>query len=291
MTLSEANKYLLLTDEEISELLLLEEKINKSKELSQLVEDAYREIYIDGQTTTPSVYQKYDSLVEDNAFKGLFYIFAGIKNLEWLVEFYTSHGISLDIMTHTLQDTALWLRNYKKTNGCLGLASKAWIAVGFSGKLFRLGRMQFEMTTIKEDVNLPSLKKGDPALEGHVPQGEPLDHDACLESYRAAFPFFEKYFNFSAKAVHLSTWMLDPVLNEIFPPTSNVLKWQADATILPETKTAPDLLRFIFGHPTIDLKTAPRDTTMRKRIIEHMESGGEFHNYCGIIMREKLMNS
>ena len=279
-----------MTEEEVSELLILENTIKESEALSEYVEDAYREIYIEEKIGAPEVYNKYDSLVPDNAFKGLFYIFAGIKNLEWLVDFYNTKEIPIDILTHTLQDTALWLRNYKKTHGCLGLASKAWIAFGMSGRLFRLGRMQFEMTTIKEDVNLPGLKKGDDALEGHVPQGEPLDHDECIKSYKAAFPFFEKYFNFSAKAVHLSTWMLDPVLNEIFPPTSNVLKWQADATILPETKTAPDLLRFIFGTPTIDLKTAPRDTTMRRKIIEHLEAGGEFHNYCGIIMREKIMN-
>ena len=289
MTLFEANAYLQLTDEEIGELSVLLKRVEDSPELTKYLNDAWRAIYID-RVEHSEVEAKYNELVPDDAFHGLFYILVGLQNMERVIAFYQEKGISLDILKHTLLDVALWIRNYKRYNGYLGLASRYWISLGFAGTLFRLGRMEFEATTIKEDIHLPGLSQGDPVLEGHVPQGEPLDHEACMESYRAAFPFFEKYFNYHAKAVHWLTWMLDPELKKILPPTSNIMQWQNDATLIPTHYKGSDIGRFVFGMKELDVKTAPRDTTLRRKVLEHIEAGGKFENYAGIIMREAIMH-
>jgi len=288
MNLVDANRFLKLTEEEMEELLAIQAEIDADEKLTGYLNSAYNDIYID-EKDHKELEKIYNACVPNDAYHGLFYILVGIKNLEKAVKIFEEHNVSMDILTHTLQDTALWIRNYKRHNGYLGLASRSWISVGFKGKLFRLGRMQFEMTTIKQETGLPYLSKGDPALEGHVPQGEPLDHEACMESYRRAFPFFEEHFGYHAKAVHLKTWMLDPEMKKILPPDSNIMKWANDATLLPVEEKMSDLSRFIFGQPTIDLKTAPRDTTLRRKILEHIEAGGEFCNRAGIIMRETIM--
>lgn len=288
MNLTDANKFLKLTDEEMEELLKIQAEIDADETLTGYLNQAYNDIYIENKDHK-ELEKKYNVCVPNDAYHGLFYILVGIKNLEKAIKIFEDHNVSMDILTHTLQDTALWIRNYKRHNGYLGLASRSWISVGFKGGLFRLGRMQFEMTTIKQETGLDYLKKGDPALEGHVPQGEPLDHDACMESYRRAFPFFEEHFGYHAKAVHLKTWMLDPEMKKILPPDSNIMKWANDATLLPVEEKMSDLSRFIFGTPNIDLKTAPRDTSLRRKILEHIEAGGEFCNRAGIIMRETIM--
>ena len=287
MTIFEANKYLKLNDEELAELCALSQKVEESEALSGYLKDAYREIYIEKRDHA-EVEKKYNELVDDDAFDGFFYILVGILNMERLIEIYNEHGISLDIMSDTLQDTAIFIRDRKSKTRRLNVPSRYWLSVGFSGRLFRLGRMQFEMTTIKEDSKIPGISKGDAVLEGHVPQGGPMDHDACWESYRRAFPFFEKHFNFSAKAVHLSTWMLDPTLVSLLPAESNIAKWANDVTLFPDILPGT-LGRFIFGDNDFDPKTAPRDTSLRRSILDHIEAGGKFVNRAGVIMRETIM--
>ena len=288
MTLLEANSYLKLTEEELSELSALQARVDASEQLSRYLDDAYRAIYLE-ERDHAEVEKIYNACVPEDAFSGLFYILVGVRNMERVIDFYREKGIALDILSHTLQDVALWIRNHKRYRGRLGLTSRYWISLGFGGKLFRLGRMEFEKTTIREEVQLPGLRKGDPALEGHVPQGEPLDHDACWASYRAAFPFFEKYFQYHAKAVHLQTWMLDPALREILPPESNIMRWQNDATLVPSGDLGSGIGRFVFGTKVIDPATAPRDTTLRRKIVERIEAGGSFSDRAGVILRETIM--
>lgn len=287
MTVLEANKYLKLKDEQIAELCGYMEIIEKSEELLGYLQEAYREIYIE-KKEFPPLEEKYNKLIPDNAFDGHFYILVGILNLEKLIEFYKEHDISNDILLHTLQDTAIFMMDRKSKTRRLNVPSNFWLYKSYSGEAFRLGRMQFEMTTLKEDSTIPGLSKGDDILEGHVPQGEPMDHDACWESYKRSFPFFEEHFGFYAKAVHLSTWMLDPALIEILPPTSNIVKWANDATLFPDILPAT-IGRFIFGDVNFDPKTAPRDTSLRRAILDHIEKGGKFVNRAGVILRETIM--
>lgn len=287
MTVLEANKYLKLNDEQVVELCGYMEIIEKSEELTGYLHDAYREIYIEKQEFPP-LQEKYNKLIPDNAFDGHFYILVGILNMEKLLEFYKEKNIPDDVLYDTLQDTSIFMWDRKNKTRRLNVPSNFWLSKGFSGGVFRLGRMQFEMTTLKEDSTIPGISKGDPVFEGHVPQGQPLDHDACWESYKRAFPFFEKHFGFKAKAVHLSTWMLDPELTKLLPPTSNIVKWANDVTLFPDI--IPSTLgSFIFGNINFDPKTAPRDTSLRRAILDHIEKGGKFVNRAGVILRETIM--
>lgn len=289
MTIFQANDYLDLHLDELVELAELSNKIEESTELSAYLENARREIYDEG-ISHDVIEERYGKLVPDDAFHGLFYILVGVAQLENTIQFYKKKNIPEKILCDTLKDVSLWIRNYKKYNGYLGLASRYWIFLGFAGKVFRLGRMEFEMVTIQEELDLPGLKKGDPVLEGHVPQGEPLDHDEVMKSYRDAFAFFEKYFDYHPKAVHLYTWLLDPELRNILDPESNILKWANDATLIPTCYEGSNIGRFVFGMKEIDLKTAPRDTSLRRKILERMEQGAIFKDHAGIIMAEKILN-
>ena len=287
MTILEANKYLKLNEEQVAELCGYMEIIEESEELSGYLNEAYREIYIE-KKEFPPLEEKYAKLIPDNAFDGHFYILVGILNMEKLIAMYKEKGISDEILYDTLQDTAIFMMDRKSTTRRLNVPSNYWLEKSFSGTVFRLGRMQFEMTQLQEESTICGLSKGDPILEGHVPQGGPMDHDACWESYRRSFPFFEKYFGFKAKAVHLSTWMLDPALKEILPPTSNIVKWANDATLFPDILPG-SIGKFIFGDVNFDPKTAPRDTSLRRAILDHIEKGGKFVNRAGVIMRETIM--
>jgi hypothetical protein len=55
-------------------------------------------------------------------------------------------GIPESITIETLKDTNIWLDNYYKTNGRYGLAEYPWLARHYAGNLFKIGRLQYEIS-------------------------------------------------------------------------------------------------------------------------------------------------
>jgi hypothetical protein len=65
----------------------------------------------------------------------------------------------------------------------------------------------------------------------------------------------------------------------MLPPESNIVRWQREGYLLPGDDDAESFLVFTFGSPTIDLATAPRDTRLRRAVVEHLAGGGQLR--CG----------
>ncbi|TMV50878.1 hypothetical protein FE783_09435 [Paenibacillus mesophilus] len=57
--------------------------------------------------------------------------------------YYDSKRIPERVLVATLEDMAIWMRHYRQQNGEWGLGQVGWLIRHFSGKLFRLGRLQF----------------------------------------------------------------------------------------------------------------------------------------------------
>ncbi|NJN81229.1 MAG: DUF5596 domain-containing protein [Caldilineaceae bacterium] len=59
---------------------------------------------------------------------------------------HSERGIPTEISIDTLSDLELWIRHFRQANGIWGFGEHGWLQFHFRGKLFKLGRLQFEIS-------------------------------------------------------------------------------------------------------------------------------------------------
>lgn len=280
-----------------------------------------------------------------------------------------AEGIEQRILLDTFSDFAIWMNNYKQQHGVWGLGEVGWMCNHFTGRLYRIGRLQYKPKpfvfkdrivrhrhtgetkalaadnvrydtdgyryrvpirdveadheyvsdagsdssgapadaldareivgrpfdalgrTATEPVRLPAdeweivLEHGSDVLEVHIPQGEKLSHEACAASYKQAKRFFTaRYPERSFRAFVCSTWLLSPQFRSFLPPESNIMRFQSDYYVLPEMEDDTQMFERVFGAKPEKLSAAPRDTALRKAILDYYEAGGRTNKASGIIL-------
>lgn len=119
------------------------------------------------------------------------------------------------------------------------------------------------------------LRNGDTILDMHIPDWDPLTLDLLRDSLEQALVFFPRYHpDRPFKAFCCASWMFNTQLVDWLPPTSNLLAFQRQGYLFPLPSDGTEGLYFIFGRQEIDLATAPRDTRLRRAIIDHLAAGG-----------------
>ena len=169
-----------------------------------------------------------------------------------------------------------------------GIAGRWDTEAGWTTRLrFEAGRvtgtpMHPEGRALREEVRLGLdaweciLKPGDSILEMHIPADGRLDFEACGESFRQADAFFRRYFpDRPFRAFCCGSWFLDPVYQELLPEGSNIARFQRECYLLPLVSSGGRSgLERIFGRHARDLSTAPRNTTLRRAVLDHLRDGG-----------------
>jgi hypothetical protein len=135
----------------------------------------------------------------------------------------------------------------------------------------------------------PALASGDPVLHIHIPAGSPMDLAACGESFAAALTFFGRHFPEQPfVAFSCSSWLLDPALQALLPATSNIARFQREVYLLPGRADGKNTLVRVFGEVPPDLTRAPRDTTLRRAMLDHLLAGGHLSSGRCVLFPEDL---
>jgi hypothetical protein len=69
------------------------------------------------------------------------------------------------------------------------------------------------------------------------------------------------------------SWILNPELTEICSATSNMVLWQRELYLFPVPSNGRAGLQFIFGREDVDPATAPRDTRLRRALLDQLAAG------------------
>lgn len=198
---------------------------------------------------------------------------------------YMKMGIDQTILYDTLSDVRLWTDVWYDQSCELGLKETGWLSNHFSGKLFRLGRLQFCMGKAMEDIPAYGLKQHDPIIEIHIPAGEPMGIEACKRSIAAARSFFAQHFPEHAyRCFTCHSWLLDKSLEVFLDKNSNILAFQEMFDVV-STEESDALLKYIFGWGT-DRDTLPlrqAESSLAKCIQHHALSGGRFYVGYGVL--------
>ena len=258
-----------------------------------------------------------------------------------LTEWYRTRGLSQTVLVDTLSDFRLWMEQHRKKYGEWGLSEVGWLIQHLSGRLFKLGRLQFMPTLYKEKIKAyrsresgelailsgdtgegwesdfyetelhitghrilqggvaePEmiqlekrewelvLEEGDLVLDIHIQEGGSLSEADCAESYEMAETFFEENgIGKGFKAYVCSSWLLSPQLRNVLPESSNIVTFQSGFHLTPDRSNDDQLMERVFGGRPEKLSEAPRDTTLRSRILDAMIHGVSFHGGSGFKLR------
>jgi hypothetical protein len=135
---------------------------------------------------------------------------------------------------------------------------------------------------VQREVTLPAaeweqaLANGDPVINIHIPGGSALSHAACGDSFRQATAFLpEHYPDYHYRAFLCGSWILNTWLQEVLPSTSNLVRFQREVYLFPSGVWLPSMYDRVFGRAELpeDLSQLPRDTGLRRAIVEALESG------------------
>jgi hypothetical protein len=115
---------------------------------------------------------------------------------------------------------------------------------------------------------------GDLAINVHIPAGGRLDPQACRDSFARAAAFFARHHGDRPATIFTcGTWFLDPQVDDLMPG-SNLARFRAMVWNVP---IRPDpWLWFVFLQPTDDAASLPRDTSMRRVLVDFLQRGGKW---------------
>lgn len=129
-----------------------------------------------------------------------------------------------------------------------------------------------------------ALQQGDPTFDIHIPAGGNMTPELCRQSMAEAIEFFPKYFpDKHPRAFACYSWILNPELADWFDPESNMVKWQREMYLMPWPSGGRDGLYFIFGRADVDPATGPRDTRLRRAVLDRL-AAGERLRVSGVFM-------
>ena len=195
---------------------------------------------------------------------------------DYALKINTERGIPREITVATLKDVNVWFKNYKTVTGKIGIGEWDWLWYHYTGKMFRLGRLQFHI--IK--------KNGKDVVNTHIPQDEPLIESECVQSFDIARGFFKKYFpDNNPDRFVCSSWLLSENLTDILKAESNIVKFMRLWT---KTKVDEDdshqAKQRVFGFDFDGcVEKAPENTSLQKSLKKYLLDGGKILHTHGYI--------
>ena len=216
----------------------------------------------------------------------------GIKNLfsyllycEELEKSYATKGIPEDILLDTLKDIAVWTKTWSGLKGRLYLGELEWLKRHLGMRLFKLGRLQFCMAESENAIPSKGLETGDNVVEVHIPEGEPLNTDACAVSLERAREFFDRFFpEFSYSLFTCHSWLLDTSLDRYLSAESNILKFAKLFTIVRQDPSdAMFGYLFRWGAKREDIESIPPRSSLAVKVKSALTQNPVFFEGLGFI--------
>ena len=173
---------------------------------------------------------------------------------------------------------------YLKT-GTFLLGDAEWFRLFLAARLFRIGRLWFDIKQINCDVPSKGLVRGDNIVGIHVPAGSPLLYEDCVKSIKDAKEFISLHFpDFSYRYMTCISWLLSEKNADLLGEGSNVLKFATLFEIVSEHKS-DNIIRFVFGGGmTRDkLENATPNGRFQRKLKDAALSGRIFYDRRGVI--------
>ncbi len=127
------------------------------------------------------------------------------------------------------------------------------------------------------------LQPGDTILDIHIPRGDSLTVEDCRDSLQRAASFFQSQFpDQPSRAFFCHTWMFSPQLQTILSPVSRIVQFQREFYLYPNRGGPGFLWEFVFGQRYPNPDSAPRDTSLRRAVLDWLTQDKEIFDLPGL---------
>lgn len=200
-----------------------------------------------------------------------------------LVAFHRSRDVPEDVTAATLRELGQQASVHRLTFGTFGLHTYDWLAWTWSGSLYWLGRLQFNLERLEGSDRAGSTDAGW-VVSTHIPRSGPLDPDSVDDSLARAAAFFPRHFpDRPVQDFWCSSWLLAPELAAALDPESNMARFQRRWHLYGEPMPGDeDALFFTFAHRgEMDLDALPQQTSLQRAIVARLRSGEHWSSRQG----------
>ena len=191
---------------------------------------------------------------------------------------YARLGISEEVFADTMHCFPRFVKEHRALTGEWGFDRGWWAWRATCLRLFRIGALEYEPIWGEKR-----------ALSLHIPSDASLDPEACRSSHEAARAFFAAHFPACARApVVCSSWLLHPALKELLGGESNIVRFQSLFDIVRVDEDDISYRAFVFRRADGDIADYPENTTLQRRLKEHLLQGGRMGSALGIRKEEMI---
>lgn len=178
------------------------------------------------------------------------------------------------IYVDTMGAFSRFVREHYESYGRYGFDRGTWTTRQVSGKLLRIGQLEYELTTLD----------GAPAVSLHIPTDADLRPEILRPSVREALAVFYGIFpQYAGAAVYCHSWLLSCQLQDYLPENSNILRFQEMFDISPEGTPGNDVLLWVFKNPKLPKEDYPENTSLQRKLKAFFLAGGRFMEGMGYL--------
>lgn len=217
----------------------------------------------------------------------------------YLWDYYEKAGLPAEVCLASLEDLKWKAIECHHVYGVWGSFVASWFAGFFRLTRFTLGRLQFEEIAFPEDYPADGKlceREIDVVLNMHIPSAGPLNREKCVESYKMAAEFWEKYYHRTSPVFCCLSWLLYPEHEKFLPETSNILRFQRDFDIYTSwtDKEGEDLWRIFGGMYDGHPENLAENTSLQKAYKQWLLDGnlpGEGRGFLKLSASAHLFHS
>ncbi len=200
-----------------------------------------------------------------------------------MYELFKEQGLSDRVYLDSLIDLRVWALTCKRNYDEWGMEEFKWLANALRGKLYRLGRLQFERETYLFDsyeAHGVSIKKGDPVIATHIPEDGRMTYEARLDSYKQAYAMFGN------PVFICESYLLYPEQYNFLPENSNILDFMSEFDIVysQENDRMNDMWRIFGIRENYNPEELPRDTSLQRAYADHIAKTGMNGSGYGVLV-------
>lgn len=190
-------------------------------------------------------------------------------------ENYKEKGVSEKVFIQTQKCFLRFALEHKESYGTYGFNRAFWVGRQLSMKLFRLGELEYEMVTLD----------GKNAISIHIPSDSILTDEKIDLSLRQAKEFFATYYpEYDGVTYFCSSWLLSPVLQDMLPKTSKILKFAKRFKVTKYDENPDDYKIWVFKNSQLKPEEFSENTSLQKNLKKHVLSGGKVGEAFGILI-------
>ncbi len=124
----------------------------------------------------------------------------------------------------------------------------------------------------------------------HINTGVDYTPNSIKIDFKKATRFYRRYFpEFKFTAFICDSWLFSPQLQILFDESeSKIVRVQRETYLIAGMSDDSSFQDFVFSGEKLDPKTSPRDTTLKRRILDFIEKGGTIRGGTMILLIEDV---